>query len=279
MDPTILATVGSVIISLIGRAMAEGDYEKARALRQEAIDQYGPEIVPVLDKAEAQEVGATEFGSLKEDDSLRQAQLRALSEFGNVYDSEGMTEADKAAMALARNDVSQRAGSQYQGVAQMMARRGGGGSGLQAAMYGQAGQDATNALANMDMQSQIAARQRALQALGMSADLAGSVRGQDYRALSDRARAQDAINQFNANQRAEASNENARRTMDMANFNLDRLNRRTGALNTQASGYDGSAQRTQQTASGVANSVQSFGEAGTGQRNWDDYLNNKKKGG
>ena len=277
----ILGQIAGMVASAIGRAMAEGDYKKAQALREQALAQYGEDILPHLEKAEAQEVGATEYGNIREDDSLRAQQLRAIQEMEGVYSSEGMTEADKAAMALAQQQVAQRAGSDYASMQQMGARRGINNSALQSAMYSQAGQDATNTLGTMANQSQIAARDRALRALETGAGMAGQVRGQDYRVSSDKAGAQDAINRFNANMRTDASNENARRQMQEANFNMGRLDRRTGVMSDIAAGHEGSAQRTQQTAAGVGQGVQQatggYAQSQGDSKAWDDYLDWKKK--
>ena len=261
----ILGQVASTVVSLIGRAMAEGDYEKARNLRQQAINEYGPDIVPALERAEAQEVGPTEFGQAQEDDSLRARQLKAMSELDNVYAQEGNTAADQAAMGLARQQVAGRAGQDYANTAAMMARRGQRGSGLEAALYSQTGQDSANALGGMAMQNQIAARDRALRALESGARLSGDVRGQDYRALSDKARAQDAINQFNAQQRAGAQRQNISSQQWTADFDMTRRNNLNRARGDLASDYTGSAQRTQQTAAGVGQAASNMGStAGKG---------------
>jgi hypothetical protein len=257
----IMAVVGA-IVGAIGGAIAEGDHEKARALRQEAVDEYGPDILPVLDRLTAQEVGESEFAKIVEDPALRGAQTDVMDELRNVYESEGMTDADRAALQVAQNEVSQRAASDRASLQQRLARTGQtGNAALEAAAGATISGDAVGATADMTLRAQMAARQRALQALTARGGLAGDVRGADLAFGSARASGQDRINLFNASQRADAANQNNANALNMFGAELgirDARNRARGAL---ADEFTRKGQRTSQSAAGFGKSLTSAGSA------------------
>jgi hypothetical protein len=187
--------------------------------------------------------------------------MRALSRLEGEYASGGMSPADLEAMRLAGDQVSARAGSDYQAIQGMLARRGGVGSGMEAALYGQAGQSAAGGLAHLTAQSQIAARQRALQALEASGALAGQVRGQDWGIASQRATAQDAINRFNASQRAASQAYNLGLPQQEFENRLRYSNARNGLLTGQMAEARDAGQRYAGYASAFGNAALDLGKA------------------
>lgn len=259
MVQAIMAAIG-VVTSAIFRALADGDRAKAQMLYEKAIDEYGPEVAPELDRLISEQQDNTEFDGVNEDPRLRSSQLNALRSLENEYQTGGMTDADKAAMRLAQDAVSARAGSDYSDINQMLARRGQqmGGMGA-AALYSQAGGNAAHALGQMGGQNQIAARDRALRALEAAAGLAGDVRGQDYRVSSDRARAQDAINAFNTRNRQDTNVFNSGlQQQDIENQVMlkDKRNHWRGRLAGQ---YNGNAERLDETGAGFGQASNSLG--------------------
>lgn len=261
MEPiSAILTAAGPIIALIGRAIAEGDYAKARELRQQALDEYGEDMLPVIDTVVAQEVGPSAFEGIKEDPAMRGAQADTVAELRNVYESEGNTPADVAAMRLAQNEVSGRAASDYANNAQRLARQGQQGNAvLSSALSASSGADAVGATANMAMQNQVAARQRALQALLQSGNMAGDVRGQDFQVAGAKAGAQDRISQFNAGQRTDAANQNNANAFGKAGARMGLANARNQARGVLAADFGASAQRTNETAAGLGNAVTSAG--------------------
>jgi hypothetical protein len=255
-----IAAAAGIAAAAAGRAIAEGDYQRAADIYAEAEKEYGPEILPEMDKLIAQEVPPTELAKFREDASLRQAQMRGLRELENVYESEGTTAADEAAMRLANAQVSGRAGSDYQNINQMLARRGQVAGGAQAAaMYGQAGQNSALALGQMANESAIAARQRALQALEASTGMAGQIRGQDYGIARDRGMAQDAINQFNARMRDDTQRGNVDMAQREFMNELALRDRRNEARYRRAGNYDMRGDRTNETFGGIGQGLVSAG--------------------
>ena len=85
MEPiTAILTAAGPLVALIGRAIAEGDYAKARELRQQAVDEYGEENLPIIDSIVAQEVGPSAFEGIKEDPAMRGTQADTVAELRNV---------------------------------------------------------------------------------------------------------------------------------------------------------------------------------------------------
>lgn len=273
MEPISAAVMAALGLASAGisRALAEGDFARARQLQEQALAEYGPDILPHLERLTAQQSQGSEFGNIQEDPRLRTSQINTLRELEGIYQNEGMTPADEAAMRLAQNQVAQRAGSDYASINQMLARRGQMGGGERAAaLYSQAGQTAANTLGQMANESQIAARQRALQALEAGGSLAGNIRGDDYRLASDRARAQDYINQFNARQRSESDRFNAGQQQQEFENMMGVKGARNAARMGLAQSYMQGGQRTLQTGQGVGDAFMSAG-AGMG-----DYYAKKK---
>lgn len=268
MDPITIAAIGagiSLVAGLIGKAIAEGDYAKARKLKEEAIAEYGEDILPQLETRIAQEVGPTELAKIQEDPEARDTQasiMRQLAEMG----SGKMQAGDEAALALADEGASDRAASDYASNAQALASRGMGmGSGLAAAMSAQSGQDAINATARNRMQATADMRNRAFQALAAGGQMAGNIRGADYAQASDKASSQDVINRFNANQRDQAMNANENNAMRRYESQMKLKNARNHARSGLIDDYYGSGQRTENTAGGIGDAVTSV--TGMGAKN------------
>lgn len=135
---------------------------------------------------------------MQADPAARAAQMRALSELENIYAQEGLTQTDRAAMELARQESAFAEKAQRDALMQQYAARGIGGSGLELASQMQAQQGGANRAAQMQMQNQIAARQRALQALQMQGQLGTTARGQSFNEGAARGGYIDAFNRYNS---------------------------------------------------------------------------------
>ena len=269
VDPISLGVMGggalvSILSSLISEAIAGGREAEAQKLREQVAAQYGPELMAQIDGMVAQQAGPTAFGDIREDAGLRDAALGTQRELRDIYNSEGLTDADKAALDLAQNKTAAAAQSSYAGLSNAMAQRGTRDSGLDMALKTQVGQDVTNSLGNQSRQAQMDARGRALQALVQSGDMARGIRSDDYRVSSDKARASDALNTFNASQRA---NTDALRW----GTKMNALNARGNALMGEASGF-------QQQADNTRGLGQKFGQTALGTSSTIfNAMNDKKK--
>ena len=258
MDPVTLSIAGAgvaLIARLIGEALAAGDNAKAERLKQQAIADYGEEILPQLEQATAQDGGATELGSISVDPSGRNAQVSALEKLA-AFGEGGFTPEDAAEQRRVMDAAAGVASRQAAQGEQLAAARGLQRSGLSQALGQQAAQAGAQTAA--DSASQLAAQRRArqLQALGMMGSQGGALRGADYGEQADRATAQDAINRFNANMRASALDARNRNAMNAYNANMQRLDSRNRARGTLADQYSQQANQTRQTASDIGTGIQ-----------------------
>ena len=268
MDPMTLSAAGAAVAlvsRLIGEAISAGDLERAEKLKQQAIADYGEDILPQLEQATAQEVGATEMGNIRVDPTGRNAQVSALerlSQFGEGGFSPEDAAEQRRVMDAAAGVASRQAAQGEQLAAARGLRR----SGLSQALGQQAAQ--AGAQTASDAAAQLAAqrRQRQLQALGMMGQQGAALRGADYGEQSDRATAQDAINRFNANMRASALDQRNRNALAAYDANLRRLGARNAARGNLADFYTGRAERNSQTAQDIGAGVQGGMQGGA------DYL-------
>jgi hypothetical protein len=273
MDPVMamqLAGAGAALISrLIGEAIAAGDIERAERLKQQAIAEYGPEILPELERVEAQEVAKTELAGIQEDAAPRAAQMAALERLAELSSGE-MTAEDQAEQRRVVDASAGVAARQSAQGEQLAAARGLRRSSLSQALGQQAAQQGAQTSADATAQLAAQRRQRQLQALSQMGGLGGSVRGQDYNIASDRAQAQDSINRFNANMRAgaiDARNRNAEAQFD-AQMRL--RNARNQARGDLAGFYGARGERNSQTAQDIGTGVQGGLDSSAG------YMERKK---
>ena len=269
------AALIAAIAGIIGGLVAAGKEGEAQKLREKMAAQYGPEILPDLEKAVAETAGDSKFADLAPDHQAQATQDEVSSQLADIYDTGGQTLQDQAAYDVARRGVAQRAASNAGNVAIESARRGGGNGGANAALASQAGQDELEALAGLNAQIATSGRDRALQALTARGGLATSQRGQSWTEASGKASAMDLMNRFNASQEQAAGMYNA--GLGQQNFNnILRLNQaRDGATAGVVGGLEKQGDDARQTAAGIGNSSLSYGQA------WDwsqDPENPKNKG-
>ncbi len=245
----------------IGAFISAGQEGEAQKLRAKIAAEYGPEILPDLDRAVAQQSGDSAFQGLAEDDSGRAAQLGVEGELANIYDTGGSTQADQAAYDVARRGVSQRSAQRAGDASMSAAQRGQGAGPLGAVLASQGGQDELEALAGLNADVASQGRQRALQALQARGQMAGQRRGQDWGVQTDRASAADLMNRFNASQRQTAEMYNVGLPQQQYDNNMQRLAAQNAARSGQAAGIDRQAAGTRQTAAGIGNAAVSYGQA------------------
>lgn len=259
--PLVVVAIGAAVAAAataIGAAIAQGNLDKAKAIREKVLEQYGDDVMVDLDDAIAEEVGPSAFEAIKEDPRTRDSQLGAMRRLEELYQSGGHTQGDEAALQLANQGAQQRASSDYQSLAQNLAARGQSmNPALAAAMASRSSGEVVNATATNRYRSQADARNRAMQALGMAADTSGRMRDQDFGQAAARASAIDRVNQFNAGQRTNANNENNRRNLQRFDMNMSLRDARARAYNALAGGEENQARATQGTAAGIANAATS----------------------
>lgn len=180
------------------------------------------------------------LSSFSTDPRLVQAQMDALAALQEITDAEGLTATDRARLEdINRQEATIERGNR-EAIMQNAAARGVGGSGLELADQLISGQESAGRRSAQGFDVAADAEKRALDAMMMSGQLSGDLRGQDFAEAQAKAQAQDLINQFNT------QNQNT-----FAQYNQEQKN----ALKNQA--YQDQLAKT----SGQAGAYQGYGDA------------------
>jgi hypothetical protein len=167
-----------------------------QSLNLETLSQVG-EYNPLLESIISQ--GPSAYEGISTDPRLAQAQMDALAQISGVAAAGGLTDADKAALELARRNAAGTAQAQISSSLQreqQMGREGAMGRELAARLM--AGQSAADRQSVEGMQEQQIALQRQLAASQAAGQLGGQIRGQEFGEQAEIASARDAIQKFNA---------------------------------------------------------------------------------
>ena len=235
-----------------GGKNAEGD----KALRN-ALDEFGtlqtPDIAQMqlqLDQLVQQGILSPEeaqvylqnpsaMNQISTDPKLQQAQMDALASLQEIGQG-GMTDMDRAQLAKIAQDEAIRSRGAREAILQNMEARGAGGSGASLLAQLQNSQDAANRQSMRDTEVAGMAQQRALQALQGAGQMGGQMQNTQFNQQAQVAQANDAINQFNTQNRQQVGNLN------------------TSARNTAAAQNLAEKQRVADTNVGTANTQQQY---------------------
>ncbi len=296
-----LQDLGAGVGSWIGGMLVEGDAreleDKVLQFLQQNMDEYGNIDPNVLKEVEAITQGGTEFDKIKQDPSLRAAQMQALQQMQQVANEGGMTAIDRARLQGINNDINQQQQARRQAMMTQAAQRGQMGSGLMYANMLGSEQAAAEAAAQQGYQVQAEAQKRALDAMQRAGQLGGDIRGQDYGIARDRAGAQDRINQYNADLRNKMNQYNMDNRQRNYQNDISLRDRRADVRDKQGAVYQGRADNTRQQgraagsaiggglgaagdfAVGVTTGVNPGGLGGFGKGLYDKEEEKKKNGG
>ncbi len=161
-------------------ALLNPQYQGDFNAQQEALSQMGPSAME----------------NIQADPRLQQAQMNALENLSQMGET-GLMPGERAALNQARRSAAGEAQAKSAQIQSDMARRGMGGSGNELAARLQASQSSADRQSQENDRTMQMAQERALGAIGQSANLAGQMRGQDFSQQADVAKAKDYINQFN----------------------------------------------------------------------------------
>lgn len=255
-----------IVMSLIGSAMAAGDYQKAHDLYQNYYDQINGAQGPQWQQQTAQEDDAPQNIAIKSQG--RTAQSQALAKLQAFADQGGLDAQGRQALQQTLGASDQQAQAQRGAIMQGSARKGMQGSGSELAAMLQGQQGASNASRNSGLGIAGQARQNALGALTSSGTLAGQMRGQDISTQAQNANAEAARQQFNAKMRQAANSQNAQGAFTQYDAQLAHL-QQLGQANSQLAGDDiNKAKRTQGQWSSVGQGLDyGFQAAGEGSSN------------
>lgn len=206
----------------------------------------------------------SELAGINLDPATRDAQMAALGELSGLT-TDGMTGAEQGRLDLINAKAGQQAKGARDALDMEMARRGISGSGLEMMGKQMANQSAAEAMRLQGLEAEQMAQQRQMQALGQISDLASGIRGQDYGIASDSARAQDAINAWNASNTQGVMGRNADRygANSLANAGIANSAAQFGAsANNAANQFNAGAQNQNAKFNASQQQAGSFANAG-----------------
>lgn len=230
-----------------------------------------PELVGVL---EAEVLGPSALEQVQEDPRLKAAQLSALEGMAGLAE-QGLGAEDIAAFNELRRRAAAQAEAQRATALQQMQERGTLGSGIAAQAQLQAGQQASNLLAQQaeSQAAQAAAARRA--AIGQQANMATQMQQQGLQLAGQKASAKDVINQFNVQNRQNVAARNLAERQRIAEAGTATANQQqmynTGLIQQQfqneiarAGGINAATQNLAGLYSSQAQAAQQAQQAGTG---------------
>jgi hypothetical protein len=169
-------------------------------------------------------LGPSQFENLSVDPTGRQAQLQMLAEMQRAYGMGGLDEISRAQIEDVLLSQRHAQTSASAGAWQEAQRRGLGTSATALAASLFSSQQAAQTSAVQAQQVASLAEQRRNTLRGDIAGLGGNIRQQDYTASADRARAVDAINRFNIENKQQWVEAAATREMSARTFNAGAIN-------------------------------------------------------
>lgn len=205
---------------------------------------------------------SADYTTISEDPATRRAQLEALQSMKGLSES-GLSDADKAVFAEARNVADRQAQSNRAAQLQNAQARGVAGSGLEMQMSALGDQEAANRAAQANIQQAGQAAQNKANYLQAYLQGTGQQRDQDYRTQANNADIVNKFNMFNTGAQNDARQYAAQAGNQMAQFN--KSGQQAAQQGTQANYLDwlngmGNAY------SGVAKGYASQGAARSGNR-------------
>lgn len=231
--------------------------DKADKLRQQAIDAFNniksPELADLQiklndyvnqgvispEQAEAQLMQSNAFNDIVLDPANSEAQKMALTQLQQIGSEGGMTAVDKAQLQDITNEQNQTAKSRNASIMQNAQERGMGNSGIAAVNQLMSEQSAADRASQQGTQVAANAQLRALQAMQAAGQLGGQMEDRQYGQASNKAQAQNAIDQFNAQalngtNMANVQAKNAAQAANVANAqNIANMNTQTQNQNKQ----------------------------------------------
>ena len=183
-----------------------------------------PEALSYLGNFTPEELQATGLPAGVINAAMRQKQLQAIGGVEELSQT-GLSAIDRAALAEIQNQIATQERGQRESILQNMAQRGISGSGQELAAQLQSSQAASQQASTQGMQQAAQAQRARMQALSSLSEMAGGIEQTDFQRESQRQAAQDAINQFNVQNKNVAGLRNLQTQQDIANMNTEQRNR------------------------------------------------------
>lgn len=184
-----LGGLGEGVGGLLGYWFTGGNRAKAQEDYENALKGY--------QDLHAEQQGNSAYDNAKLDPADRQAQLDALTRLQGIYQSQGLDAGTRAQLNQVQQSNAQQALAAQGAIQNRMAQQGLASSGANFAAQRGAAQTAAMGNYNAGVNAEALGAQRQMQAIQGAGQLGGQLQAQDWRQLSDRAQAEDAINRFN----------------------------------------------------------------------------------
>jgi len=183
-----------------------------------------PEALAYLGNFTPEELQATGLPSGVINQAMRSKQLQALGGYEQLSQT-GLSAIDRAALSEIQNQIATQEKGQRESILQNMAQRGLSGSGQELAAQLASSQAASQLASQQGMQQAAQAQQARVNALNNLANLSSGIEQTDFERQTQKAQAQDIINQFNVQNRNTAGLRNLQTQQDLANLNVQERNR------------------------------------------------------
>lgn len=266
-------------IASLGNAITGGNQVKSSNLAQGATQAYldvnTPNLSPLdledlvnqgkitPEQAQAYTQGPSALNGISTDPAYQQAQMDALNSLKGISDSGGVTAGDQANLSqIASNEGAQQKGAR-DAILQNAAARGVGGSGAELLAQLQNQQSSATRQNQQDLGVAGQAQARALQALQSAGQLGSQLQTNQFNQQAEVGKANDAINQFNAQNQQQtgmyntqaanaAQAQNLANSQNIANQNTAIHNQQTqyNTANLPQTDYDNQFKKAQ----GISNS-------------------------
>ena len=194
---------------------------------------------PTLEQAVT--LGPSEMQGIALDPRLQQAQMQALGKLQEITENDGQDAQSKADNARLVQNVNSNLKGNTQAIQQNMAVRGLSGGMSELVGKQMAAQEAANRQAQLEMDINAQAQQRALSALMNQGQMAGQMENASFNQQAQRAQAGDAISRFNAQnlQNVRHSNvDNQNRSQEFNIKNQQRLNEANTDMRNRAKEFN-----------------------------------------
>ena len=189
----------------------------------------------------AQMLGPSASEGISLDPRMKQAQMSALAKLQNITEGNGQDAQSMADNSRLQNNVNTNLQGNTQAIQQNMAARGMSGGGSEMVAKQMSAQSAANQQAQMGMDINAQAQQRALSALMNQGQLSNQISQTDFNQQNTKAQAQDSISRFNTQnmQNVNSANTQAKNAAQQLNAsNLQNVGNKNVELNNQSQQYN-----------------------------------------
>lgn len=190
------------------------ELQKMIAEQYSSVGQLNPELESVIN------LGPSAMEGISTDPALRQAQMSALMKLQGISDAGGQDAQFMSDNQRLQNDINSNLQGNQQAIQQDLAARGLSGGMSEMVQRQMAAQQASNRQAQLGVDMNAQAQQRALAALTQGAQLGGQMENQQFNQQSQIAQAKDLANKFDVQNRQsiQGSNIDRKNTAQVTNL-------------------------------------------------------------